>query len=168
MKLEIGGGNRSGAPERINIDMLPNADIVWNLDCGKLPVESDSVDDLYTAHCLEHVLPVHDVVGEILRVCKVGSRVEIRVPHWLHPMASCPGHHHVISDRQLYIWCEQPYSFTTWPKEKKFRLVSMFYQKDAAFESFQKAFPWLHHEFIVQHMPGCCHEVRCAMEVVDR
>ena len=168
MKLEIGGGNRSGLPDRVNIDKLPNADIVWDLDCGKIPVESDTVDDLYTAHCLEHVHPVHDIVGEILRVCKIGARVEIRVPHWLHPMACSAGHLHVISDRQLQIWCKQPEHFPAWPASRRFELVSIWYQKDIAFESFQRAFPSLHPQFIVENMPGCCHEVHCIMNVVSR
>ena len=168
-RIELGGGGRTGLPDRLNVDILPGADLVWDFDCGRLPLEiqSDSVSDLYTAHCLEHVKPVHEIAGEILRVCRIGARVEIRVPHWLHSMASCPGHCHVISDRQIQIWCEQPYAHP-FPADKRFRLVSLHYQEDVAIESFAAAFPHLHRQFIVQNMPNCCHEIRAVMEVQSR
>jgi hypothetical protein len=166
-RIELGGGGRTGLPDRLNIDRLAGADLVWDFDRGQVPLVSDTVSDLYTAHCLEHVLPVHEIVGEILRVCRIGARVEIRVPHWLHPMASCPGHHHVISDRQIRIWCEQPEAHP-FPEQKRLRLVNLHYQPDAAAESFQRAFPHLHRQFILENMPGCCHEVRAVMEVCER
>ena len=166
-RIELGGGGRTGLPDRLNIDKLDGADLVWDFDRGQVPLVSDTVSDLYTAHCLEHVQPVHEIVGEILRVCRIGARVEIRVPHWLHSMASCPGHYHVISDRQIQIWCEQPHAHP-FPVDKRFRLVNLHYQPDAAVESFQKAFPHLHRQFIVENMPNCCHEVRAVMEVGER
>ena len=166
-RIELGGGGRTGLPDRLNIDKLEGADLVWDFDRGQVPLVSDTVSDLYTAHCLEHVQPVHEIVGEILRVCRIGARVEIRVPHWLHSMASCPGHYHVISDRQIQIWCEQPHAHP-FPVDKRFRLVNLHYQPDAAVESFQKAFPHLHRQFIVENMPNCCHEVRAVMEVIER
>ena len=166
-RIELGGGGRTGLPDRLNIDKLDGADLVWDFDRGQVPLVSDTVSDLYTAHCLEHVQPVHEIVGEILRVCRIGARVEIRVPHWLHSMASCPGHYHVISDRQIQIWCEQPHAHP-FPVDKRFRLVNLHYQPDAAVESFQKAFPHLHRQFIVENMPNCCHEVRAVMEVIER
>lgn len=166
-RIELGGGGRTGLPDRLNIDRLAGADLIWDFDRGSLPMATDTVSDLYTAHCLEHVLPVHEIVGEILRVCRIGARVEIRVPHWLHPMASCPGHHHIISDRQIHIWCNQPEAHP-FPERKRLHLVHAHYQQDVAFNSFQKAFPGLHPAFLIQHMPGCCHEFRAVMEVRER
>ena len=166
-RIELGGGGRTGLPDRLNVDILPGADLVWDLNQGILPFPSDVCSDLYTAHCLEHVQPVHEIVGEILRVCRIGARVEIRVPHWLHSMASCPGHCHVISDRQIQIWCEQP-QHHPFPADKRFRLVSLHYQEDVAIESFAAAFPHLHRQFIVENMPNCCHEIRAVLEVQAR
>ena len=166
-RIGLGGGGRTGLPDRLNIDKLAGADLVWDFDRGLLPMAPDTVSDLYTAHCLEHVQPVHEIVGEILRVCRIGARVEIRVPHWLHPMASCPGHHHVISDRQIQIWCNQPEAHP-FPERKRLHLLHTHYQQDVAFDSFQRAFPHLHHDFLIQHMPGCCHEFRAVMEVRER
>ena len=166
-RIELGGGGRTGLPDRLNVDILPGADLVWDLDQGVLPFLDNVCGDLYAAHCLEHVQPVHEIVGEILRVCRVGARVEIRVPHWLHSMASCPGHCHVISDRQIQIWCEQPQAHP-FPADRRFRLVSLHYQEDVAIESFAAAFPQLHRQFLIQHMPGCCHEIRAVLEVQAR
>ena len=166
-RIELGGGGRTGLPDRLNVDILPGADVVWNFDEGVLPFPDNVCGDLYTAHCLEHVQPVHEIVGEILRVCRIGARVEMRVPHWLHSMASCPGHCHVISDRQIQIWCEQPHAHP-FPADKRFRLVNLRYQEDVAIESFAAAFPQLHRQFLIQHMPGCCHEIRAVLEVQSR
>ena len=166
-RIELGGGGRTGLPDRLNVDILPGADLVWDLDQGVLPFPDNVCGDLYAAHCLEHVQPVHAIVGEILRVCRVGARVEIRVPHWLHSMASCPGHCHVISDRQIQIWCEQPHAHP-FPVDKRFRLVGLHYQEDIAIESFAAAFPQLHRQFLIQHMPNCCHEIRAVLEVQAR
>jgi len=130
-------------------------------------VASNTVGDLYPAHCLDHVQPVHGIARVILRVCRIGARVEIRVPHWLHSMASCPGHHHVISDRQIKIWCAQPEKHP-FPERKQLRLLNLHYQPDVAADSFEKAFPHLHRQFIVENMPNCCHEVRAVMEVCER
>lgn len=165
-KLEIGGGAKSGLPERINLDMLDGADIVHNLESGILPFEDSCFDDVYSSHCIEHVSKVHEVIGEVLRVSRIGARVEIRVPHWLHSMASCPGHCHVISDRQLKIWCDQP-QFHPFPAGKRFKMLSMHYQPDVAFFAFKQAFPNLNENFILENMPNCCHEIRCVMEVVS-
>lgn len=166
-RIELGGGGRTGLPDRMNVDKLPGADLVCDFDSGILPFTDDCCGDLYTAHCLEHVLPVHEIVGEILRICRVGAKVEIRVPHWLHPMASCPGHHHVLSDRQIKIWAEQP-QHHPFPQDKAFRLLGIHYQPDAAWASFCRAFPQVHRQFVLEHMPGCCHEIRATMEVVSR
>lgn len=166
-RIELGGGGRTGLPDRLNVDKLQGADLVCDFDSGILPFTDDCCGDLYTAHCLEHVLPVHEIVGEILRICRVGAKVEIRVPHWLHPMASCPGHHHVLSDRQIKIWVNQPQAHP-FPQGKAFRLLGIHYQPDIVADAFFQAFPNLHRQFILEHMPGCSHEIRATLEVVSR
>lgn len=171
MKLEIGGGSINGkyrGEEWTNLDLLAGADIIHDLNNGYLPFADDSVDEVYSAHCLEHVKDPHKIVGEMLRISKVGSVIELRFPHWLHPMAMCPGHLHVISDRQIHIWCSNSQYFD-WPKNKAIQLIGRIeYIPDVAFESFKSAFLGLHPDFILMNMPGCCHEIRVKMIVISR
>ena len=166
MKLEIGGGSKKGlelkGQDWINVDLL-GGDVTLDLNTGKLPFRDDEFDEAYSAHCLEHVKEPHSVLAEIMRVVKPGSNIELRFPHWLHPMSMCPGHYHVISDRQIHIWCSQPQNFNF--GNKKLTLISLQYIKDVAFDSFAAAFPSLHPDFILMNMPGCCHEIRAVLRV---
>ena len=71
MKLEIGGGNTPRGEGFVNLDCLPCADIAIDLEKDPLPFADDSVDEVYSAHCLEHVNNAVGVLAEVLRVCKV-------------------------------------------------------------------------------------------------
>jgi predicted SAM-dependent methyltransferase len=168
MKIEIGGGCTSRKSEGfINLDILDVADIQIDLEKDPLPFDNDSVDEVYSAHCLEHVNNAVGVLGEVLRVTKIGSKFELRLPHWLHPMASCSGHVHVLSDRQVEIWCNQPDSF--WPKSnKKFKLINIHYQIDVAHHELRRLFPLLTNEQVAKYIPACCHEIRCTLEIVSK
>ena len=165
MKIEIGGGNTPRGQGFVNLDCLPCADIAIDLEKDPLPFADDSVDEVYSAHCLEHVNNAVGVLGEVLRVCKVGASVELRFPHWLHPMASCSGHVHVLSDRQVEIWCNSPSSF--WPTSSKqfVMLAPIHYQIDVAYHELRPAFPNLTDRQVAQFIPGCCHEIRCKLQV---
>jgi len=164
MKLEIGGGTTPRGDGFVNLDILPCADIQCDFENGKLPFDDNSVDEAYSAHCLEHVNNAIGVLREVLRVCKSGAPVELRFPHWLHPMASCSGHVHVLSDRQVEIWCNQPEKF--WAGTgKRFELLGIHYQIDIAYHELRKAFPALTDKQVAKYVPGCCHEIRCLMIV---
>jgi SAM-dependent methyltransferase len=166
MKIEIGGGTTPRGDGFINLDCLQCADIHINLETDPLPFDDDSVDEVYSAHCLEHVNNAVGVLVEVLRVCKLGAFVELRFPHWLHPMASCSGHVHVLSDRQVEIWCKQSGMF--WPGLKRFELVSpIHYQIDIAYHELRPAFPTLTDQQVAKYIPGCCHEIRCKLQVVN-
>ena len=81
-KLNLGCG-RDIKEGYINVDMekLPGVDIVANVEKG-LPIEDNSIDEVYTAHFLEHVYDLHGVIEEIYRICKDKAKVIIRVPHF--------------------------------------------------------------------------------------
>jgi len=169
MKIEIGGGATPKGDGYVNIDILPCADIVFDLEdqSKKLPIENDSIEFVYSSHCLEHVRNAIGVLGEILRICKIGATVELRFPHWLHPMASCSGHVHVLSDRQVEIWCSQPDNF--WKdSNKKFLLNHIHYQIDVAFHELRRHFSQLTDEQVAKYIPACCHEIRCYLTVVEK
>ena len=163
MKLDIGGGVKPRGEGFVNIDCLECADVKLNLGVDPLPFEDNSVDEVYSSHCLEHVVNVLELVGEILRVCKIGAKIEIRVPHWAHPFACHPGHVHVISNRELFFWCEQP------PQKWTKNLIMtrpLHYQPEVEYDELRTSFPLLTDEQVLRLIPGCCWEVRAYLEVV--
>jgi SAM-dependent methyltransferase len=81
-KINLGGGSekREGY---INIDIvpLPEVDIVADLRQG-IPLEDNSVDEMYSSNFLEHVPDTVKIMEEIWRVCKPGAKVMIKVPYF--------------------------------------------------------------------------------------
>lgn len=104
MKLELGGGDRPRGGGFLNLDLCAKADVRHDLNQLPWPFADESVDELYSSHCLEHLkysgegcFGIAAVFREIARICKVGAAVEIRVPDAMGEMAMCPGHSAVIS-----------------------------------------------------------------------
>lgn len=104
MKIELGGGDRARGEGYLNVDVCPSADIRHDLNMLPWPLADESVDALYTSHCLEHLnyrhtgaMSLETFTREIARICKIGAIVEIRVPDAFGEMAMCPGHNAVIS-----------------------------------------------------------------------
>lgn len=166
MKIELGGGFNPKGDGFINMDRTPNADFIIDFETDKFPFPDDSVTDVYSAHCLEHVAALHVCMNEVLRVCMIGAKVELHFPHWLHEMANCFDHKHVISERQVKLWCEQSrYDFPDSPK--RFDLIRPpHYQPDEDFYHLRAGFPQLRDDQVLKFIPNCCWEVHYFMEVV--
>ena len=81
-KLDIGCGWQK-KPGFIGIDAKPErgVDIIRDVERG-LPFDDNSVDEVYTAHFLEHVKDLVFVMEEIYRVCKNKAKVRIIVPYY--------------------------------------------------------------------------------------
>lgn len=97
MKVEIGGGDRARGDGFINVDMLESADVVHDLNVTPWPFDDESVDEVYSSHCIEHVDCHATFVREVARICKIGAAVEIRCPDPMSEMAMVSGHKHVVS-----------------------------------------------------------------------
>lgn len=97
MQIEIGGGTRHRGAPWVNVDLCETADIVHDLNMTPWPLENESVDAVYTSHCIEHVNCPHTFIREICRICRVGATVEIRCPDPMSEMAMTAGHRHVFS-----------------------------------------------------------------------
>ena len=81
-KINLGGGNTK-MEGYINIDILnfKEVDIVHDLSKG-IPIEENSVDEIFSSHFLEHVEDMIFVMKEIYRVCKPGAIIKIKVPYF--------------------------------------------------------------------------------------
>jgi predicted SAM-dependent methyltransferase len=80
--LNIGCGDR---PHRdfVNIDYnwIPGIDLCWDIS-QSLPFESESIQGIFTEHCLEHLSLQHAqyFLAEAWRILKLGGRIRIVVP----------------------------------------------------------------------------------------
>jgi len=157
MKIELGGGVKPRGEGFVNYDVLPCADVVCDLSEG-IPLDDDSVDEVYSSHCLEHIPDPMAVLREICRVCKVGGTTEIRVPHANSQLAMVWDHKHVFSEVAVMNFDEHfPHEFWTGPKRLK--LVRTEYGcQEPLFSEACKLFPRLSHEQVLRFIPGTCHE----------
>ena len=90
MKLDLGGGIY---PKKgfTNVDSF-SGDVKCDFNIDSLPFEDNSIDEIYSSHCFEHLSGMGHILREIIRVCKNGARVEIRTPHPGHDLGMCPAY----------------------------------------------------------------------------
>jgi len=69
----------------IDILPLPGVDIVANLEEGLAEIPDHSVDEIHSAHFLEHVMNFELLMSEIHRILKPGGIAKITVPHFSNP-----------------------------------------------------------------------------------
>ena len=79
----------------VNVDcrQLPGVDRVVDLDATPWPWLDRSVDEIFMAHCLEHVKDPLAALRECRRVLKVGGKIIVKVPHASGRLAYFPGHY---------------------------------------------------------------------------
>lgn len=81
MKIQLGGGEiKLEGYTNIDILALLSVDIVHDLNTG-IPLEDNSVEEVYADNCLEHLKDTCFIMEEIYRVCKPGAKVFIAVPY---------------------------------------------------------------------------------------
>jgi predicted SAM-dependent methyltransferase len=82
IKLDIGGGYRSGSNGWINVDTAFEADLYWDLREG-IPFPTGSVSVIFSSHLFEHLTfsEGQDLMAEILRVLEPGGGMSIAVPN---------------------------------------------------------------------------------------
>ncbi len=93
--LELGCGERKRYPGSIGIDAIDgnSVDIVGDATETLRMFPTAAADFVTSCHFLEHVADLQPLLDEIVRVVKVGGRIEVVVPHFAHPYyASDPTH----------------------------------------------------------------------------
>ncbi len=133
---------------------------------GILPFEDDSVDEVSSSHCLEHITNLRGILREIVRVCRTGAPVEIRVPHWLSSMAMCAGHRQTISAHQVRHWCDEFPRDWFGGLDKRLTLVSTELVPGPTFAEARGLFPQMSDDQIMRFVPDACHEYRFKFQVV--
>lgn len=93
MKLNIGCG-RDIKKGYINLDLSSDfgADVVCDLNKGKLPFGDDVFDEVICFNTLEHVKDWISIIDEIYRVSNNGAIIKIQVPFYHCQNAFYPEH----------------------------------------------------------------------------
>jgi len=81
LKIDYGCGpfKREGF---VGVDLYPFPGVDYVLEDGRIPLEDDSVDYVYSKHVLEHVEDIWAVMAELYRVCEHGAVLELVLPHF--------------------------------------------------------------------------------------
>jgi len=114
LRLEIGGGiiPKDGY---INVDYMehPKVDYQVDLNKGKIPLPDNSVDEIYSNHCLEHLQPGYagflNCIEEMWRVSKPNAPWYIRVPYFnSHHTLSNPFHtNNIFNEYTFYYFSDE-------------------------------------------------------------
>lgn len=82
LQLDLGCGGCK-KPGTIGIDLFPQpgVDYVVNFETDTLPLADNSVDYVYSSHCLEHLKDPTKIFAEISRVCVDGAKLELWTPY---------------------------------------------------------------------------------------
>jgi len=80
--VDLGAGPRR-YPGAYGFDIMvrEGVDVVCNLEQG-IPMQSDSVDMVFSAHVVEHIKNFVPLMEEIYRVCRQDAQVCISVPYF--------------------------------------------------------------------------------------
>lgn len=167
MKIELGGGIRSRGDGFVSYDIDESvADVFCDLREG-IPLDDDTVDELYSSHFLEHMVePYWFLDKEVCRVCKLGAKVEIRVPHTLSDGAMVWDHKHVFSEMQVYNM-DIPFPDEFWTPPKRLKHVKTIYNPCGPFfDGAKKIWTELTDEQIMRFIPRTCHECQFHFKVI--
>ena len=86
IRIEIGCG-QTRREDTIGIDRvdLPSVDIVTDIENGMSFLPDNSVDEIYSTSCFEHIHNFVNLMKEIIRVLKPDGKANIFVPHFSNP-----------------------------------------------------------------------------------
>lgn len=165
--VELGGGPRPLGKPWLNVDVCEGADVHVDLSRDPLPFPDDWVGRVYSSHCFEHIEPYNLLLHEIVRTCRVGASVELRVPHHLSEMAHCAGHRHALTPVQVRHWC-QDFVPDWWAgcRKRLHHTGTEVIPWHPVLDQARVAFPTLTDAQRMQFLPGCVHETRFTFEVI--
>src|SRR5881396_3738761 len=95
LRIDLGCGSakREGFVGLDYVD-LPEVYHVLDLTTERFPFDDDSVDEVFSAHFLEHIDEPNHVFEEIGRICRDGARIEFWTPYAWTNDAFLYGHLH--------------------------------------------------------------------------
>lgn len=164
LKVELGGGDKPYGKGFIDIDR--KSALKCDLEQDRLPFDNDTVAEVYSSHCLEHIRNLHHILQEIVRICKVGARVTIIVPHYLSSMAMCHDHKQVISPEQVDHWTNSALDYWWNGCSKRLEHIKTTQIPSSHLSEAKKLFPHLTEEQLMRFIPNTAHEIKYELSVV--
>jgi len=106
MKIDIGCGNKI-EQGYVGVDFikLPNVDYVCDFDKEPLPFDDNSIDGVFSSHCLEHLTTIN-ILKELGRVCKNGAQMRLIVPYGWNNDAQLYGHVQFYNENHFLHICK--------------------------------------------------------------
>ena len=102
--LGCGGAKREGFTG-LDYMALPGVDHVLDLTKDRFPFDDHTVDEVFSAHFLEHIVAPNHVLSEIGRVCRDGAKIEIWTPYAFSNEAFAYGHEHFLTEAMWTQFC---------------------------------------------------------------
>jgi len=127
--LDIGCGKikaEIGEAEVIGLDFYDksSADVICNLEEGKLPFNDNEFDEIVSKHTLEHITNLLPIVNEMWRVTKPGGLIKLWVPYFASSLAhSSLDHVRFFSYTSFYPYTEEDPTHYLW-KPTTFKVYS--------------------------------------------
>jgi predicted SAM-dependent methyltransferase len=106
VRIDLGCGNvkREGY---VGLDYVAGdaVDHVLDLTHDRYPFADSSVDEVFSAHFLEHIDVPNHVFGEIARISRDGARIEFWTPYAFTEEAFLYGHLHQVTEEMWQQFC---------------------------------------------------------------
>lgn len=81
MKIDFGCGlNKKEGYIGVDLRRVEGVDFVCDIEKERLPFDTESVDEIYTSHTLEHISNIIGCMNEFFRVLKWGGKLKVIVP----------------------------------------------------------------------------------------
>ena len=169
MKLEFGGGKKPRGDGWVNVDQCQEADVIHNLNLRPWPFADDSAEEIYSSHCLEHLIQPVEVLREVARIGKLGAKVEIRVPAPYSDLAMVVGHLHVFAPMAAEN-IDKHFVADFWNGPKRLKLDRYHYSSCERLAKAKMVLPYLDNlddQLIMEFVPGTAHEVTYFYHVIE-
>jgi predicted SAM-dependent methyltransferase len=169
MKLEIGGGIFPRGEGFVSVDKLDCADVVHDLEQYPWPFEDESVAEVYSSHCFEHLTNMEKVLNEVCRITKIGASVEFRVPAAGSDLMYVWDHKHCYS---VTAAANNEYFFPElwWHLPRRLKLLNYEYHPTFMLAEFRNEMPMFKDvpdQLVMKWFPRTCHEVRFFYKTIE-
>ena len=157
LKIDLGCGDNK-RKDFIGVDKvdLQGVDIVCDIDKGSLPLDDNSVEEIFSMHFMEHVDDVVAVMEELWRVSKNGARIVIAVPYFTSVGAfRDPTHKHFFT-YETFDYFTDSNRVPTFYSKAKFKIVKkriLFYPSNSNFYGKLRFAHMLPFQFIANLFP---------------
>lgn len=106
-KIELGPGEKP-KDGFLGLDIVEREHVYAVLDFEKdeLPFEDNSVGEVFSAHCWEHIENPRNILNELARVCADGAQLEIWMPYGHSNDALVLGHRQFYTELTWTHFCQ--------------------------------------------------------------